>query len=81
MRERINAAIFLHAARGSRFRLHKVAMRNTDTITVRFQIIARCFRQRNASVLATHTEFLELASLPEFQDCYVDCLTFEEEEE
>lgn len=34
-----------------------------------------------ASVLATHTEFLELASLPEFQDCYVDCLTFEEEEE
>ena len=34
-----------------------------------------------ASVLATHTEFLELASLPEFQDCYVYCLTFEEEEE
>ena len=34
-----------------------------------------------ASELATHTEFLELASLPEFQDCYVDCLTFEEDEE
>lgn len=33
-----------------------------------------------ASELASHTEFLELASLPEFQDCYVDCLTFEEEE-
>ena len=34
-----------------------------------------------ASELASHTEFLELASLPEFQDCYVDCLTFEEDEE
>ena len=30
--------------------------------------------------LAEETEFLELAALPEFQDCYVDCLTFEEEE-
>ena len=27
------------------------------------------------------TEFLELAALPEFQDCYVDCLTFEEDDE
>ena len=26
------------------------------------------------------TEFLELAALPEFQDCYVDCLTFEEDD-
>ena len=31
--------------------------------------------------LAKHTEFLELASLPDFQDCYVDALEFEEEEE
>ena len=31
--------------------------------------------------LAAETEFLELASLPQFQDCYVDCLGFEEEEE
>lgn len=31
--------------------------------------------------LAAHMEFLELASLPEFQDRYVDALTFEEEEE
>ncbi len=31
--------------------------------------------------LAEHTEFLELASLPDFQDCYVDALQFEEEEE
>ena len=30
--------------------------------------------------LAKHTEFLELASLPNFQDCYVDALEFEEEE-
>ena len=30
--------------------------------------------------LAAGTEFLELASLPEFQDCYVDALEFEEEE-
>ena len=30
--------------------------------------------------LAKHTEFLELASLPDFQDCYVDALEFEEEE-
>ena len=29
--------------------------------------------------LAANTEFLELASLPEFQDCYVDALEFEEE--
>jgi len=31
--------------------------------------------------LAQKTEFLELASLPQFQDCYVDALEFEEEEE
>lgn len=31
--------------------------------------------------LAAGTEFLELASCPEFQDCYVDHLMFEEEEE
>ena len=30
--------------------------------------------------LAKHTDFLELASLPDFQDCYVDALEFEEEE-
>jgi len=30
--------------------------------------------------LADHTEFLELASMSEFNDCYVDCLMFEEEE-
>ena len=29
--------------------------------------------------LAKETEFLELASLPQFQDCYVDALEFEEE--
>ena len=31
--------------------------------------------------LAKNTEFLELASLPDFQDCYVDALEFSEEEE
>ena len=31
--------------------------------------------------LAKTTEFLELASLPQFQDCYVDALEFSEEEE
>ncbi len=31
--------------------------------------------------LAKSTEFLELASLPQFQDCYVDALEFSEEEE
>jgi uncharacterized 2Fe-2S/4Fe-4S cluster protein (DUF4445 family) len=31
--------------------------------------------------LAAETEFLELASLPQFQDCYVDALEFCEEEE
>jgi len=30
--------------------------------------------------IAKETEFLELASLPDFQDCYVDALEFEEEE-
>jgi uncharacterized 2Fe-2S/4Fe-4S cluster protein (DUF4445 family) len=29
--------------------------------------------------LAKHTEFLELASLPDFQDCYVDALEFSED--
>ena len=29
--------------------------------------------------LAANTEFLELASMPDFQDCYVDALEFEEE--
>ena len=29
--------------------------------------------------LAQGKEFLELASMPEFNDCYVDCLCFEEE--
>ena len=31
--------------------------------------------------LAKHTEFLELASLPQFQDCYVDALEFCEEDD
>ena len=31
--------------------------------------------------LAEGTQFLELASLPEFQDCYVDYLSFEGDEE
>ena len=30
-------------------------------------------------MLASETEFLELASMPDFNDCYVDCLCFEEE--
>lgn len=33
-----------------------------------------------SSALAQNAEFLELASMPEFNDCYVDCLLFEEEE-
>ena len=33
-----------------------------------------------AGRLARNAEFLELASMPEFNDCYVDCLLFEEEE-
>lgn len=33
-----------------------------------------------SQTLAEHTEFLELASLPQFQDCYVDALEFGEEE-
>ncbi len=36
---------------------------------------------RRSIALAAETEFLELASLPAFQDCYVDCLGFEEEED
>ncbi|MEA4965175.1 MAG: ASKHA domain-containing protein [Oscillospiraceae bacterium] len=31
--------------------------------------------------LAAETEFLELASMPEFQDCFIDYLSFEEEED
>ena len=34
----------------------------------------------SARHLAASTEFLELAALPDFQDTYVDCLSFEEEE-
>lgn len=33
-----------------------------------------------STVLAEKAEFLELASMPGFDDCYVDCLLFEEEE-
>lgn len=33
-----------------------------------------------SQALANNTEFLELASLPQFQDCYVDALEFGEEE-
>ena len=33
-----------------------------------------------SQTLAKETEFLELASLPDFQDCYVDALEFAEEE-
>lgn len=33
-----------------------------------------------SQTLAESTEFLELASLAEFNDCYVDCLCFSEEE-
>ena len=33
-----------------------------------------------SQTLAVNTEFLELASMPEFQDCYVDALEFAEEE-
>jgi len=36
---------------------------------------------RYAGRLAAGTEFLELASMPEFQDCYVDCLGFGEEDD
>lgn len=32
-----------------------------------------------SDTLARETEFLELASLPQFNDCYIDCLSFEEE--
>lgn len=35
---------------------------------------------RRSITLARETEFLELASLPAFQDCYVDCLSFEGED-
>ena len=34
-----------------------------------------------SQTLAKETEFLELASLPGFQDCYIDALEFSEEEE
>lgn len=44
----------------------------------------RCALRRSefehSGALAAGTEFIELASMPEFQDCYVDCLSFEEEE-
>lgn len=36
---------------------------------------------RYSQKLAKTVEFLELASMPQFNDCYVDCLAFEEEEE
>lgn len=36
-----------------------------------------CFE--HTSQLAQTTEFLELAGIPEFQDCYVDCLSFGED--
>ena len=36
---------------------------------------------RRSIALAESTECLELAGLPAFQDCYVDCLSFEEESE
>ena len=32
-----------------------------------------------SQILAAKTKFLELASCPEFQDCYIDHLIFEEE--
>lgn len=35
----------------------------------------------HSQALATETEFLELASLPEFQDCFVDYLSFEEDDD
>ena len=34
-----------------------------------------------SQTLAKNTDFLELASMPQFQDCYVDALEFSEEEE
>lgn len=34
-----------------------------------------------SKALAEKTEFLELASMPEFNDCYVDCLLFEEDDD
>ena len=40
-----------------------------------------CKEFENSKKLAKGCEFLELASMPEFQDYYVDCLTFGEEEE
>jgi uncharacterized 2Fe-2S/4Fe-4S cluster protein (DUF4445 family) len=43
-----------------------------------------CALSRDAYTYSTHlaekAEFLELASMGEFNDCYVDCLLFEEEE-
>ena len=35
----------------------------------------------HSQMLAKNTDFLELASMPEFQDCYVDALEFGEEKE
>ena len=46
------------------------------------KLCAQCEKEFVYSqTLAEHTEFLELASMPEFNDCYVDCLAFEEEDE
>ena len=43
----------------------------------------RCAQNRREFVysqaLTARTEFLELASCPEFQDCYIDHLMFEED--
>lgn len=39
----------------------------------------KCFEY--SGKIAKETEFLELASLPQFQDCYVDALEFCEEED
>ena len=36
---------------------------------------------RYSAELAQKAQFLELASMPEFNDCYVDCLLFEEDED
>ena len=44
----------------------------------------RCLQERDAlrlaDSLAAESEFLELASMPEFQDCFVDALAFPEED-
>lgn len=35
-----------------------------------------CRAYRRASTLAAGTEFLELAGMEQFQDCFLDCLEF-----